>query len=549
MIEVLQQPENIALSNNQLVCKFRAITDFGKPYGPVGAKATIGVGATGFPAASTLILTWTDTNGAQSIVTFTAVASPSSDNEIQSAATAQPFSYFEAIAAKIQNHPHIAPYFILSAGDDDPTYLITAQSIDTNESITIAWTSTDVTVGSNSATPAEPDDTPGNYKLEVDVYQEGVHLGIVQGDPDKDGIIAFDISEILHKSMIEGRAYPPIPVFGNTLPLLSNTTKQYHLRYRETFDDSDEGFQYLDTKKLLYGGIKKNLFADYDFFTSLTETNSILTWYPNGKDVSLDQPEYISWYNYLPTTEKIMLSVRLINEEGDATTFFKFLEDPIDVLPGHVINIPVGYNQLGIGDEDFETVKYTVQVCQHQAAPAIPIIYYSQLRSYYVDDNYYHDKRYIMYLNGFGVPQTVRCLGELDTGLTITRQTSEKILPIDYKSLESETIQVDAEYKTPFTFRTGYLSKWEIESLQELLIYNDAYLITERGFTPIHLTEKKFNLGGSRDSLHSLTFKAVPRFTDKNYSNINFPFEAAQTGWATDPNTFWWDDNSQNWSI
>jgi len=115
MIQVLTEPPNIALSNNQVIAKFQATTALGKPYGPIGAMAEIGVSDAGFAVGNTLELSWTDTEGIALSVVFTASANPSTDNDIQSSVGGEDITYFNAIAEKIQAHPHVSPFFTILA--------------------------------------------------------------------------------------------------------------------------------------------------------------------------------------------------------------------------------------------------------------------------------------------------------------------------------------------------------------------------------------------------------------------------------------------------
>lgn len=553
MISVLQQPGSISFSKNQVVYKFFASDVMGNAYGPKAASAQITTTDQAYPIGASLKVSWTDADGLSKFVDFAFNDTPTGESQLQAQPSGQlSLQYFASIAEKIGNHHLISPYFTVDSNQVGTDFQILITAIDTSLSWSVNFTETNTgdVVTSNTSTPATADNTPDNYGLLVDIFLEetcnGVYnkIATLEGDPDPNGIIVFDIAEMLSKEIAEGYNVPPVPNFNNTAPLIADNIRNHYVRYREIFDGSEDDWTNISEKKILHGGIKTNLFAAFDFFASMSETNSFMTWYPDGKLLSKDQPEYIAWYNYQLVPREIKLEVTLVNVDGTSTIISKHDIDPITVEANDVCLIPVGYSQLDLSAQaGLEIKKYLVRVKSTNDTD-----YFSQSKSYFVDSSYRQDNRYIMYLNSFSVPEVLRCTGTQDKSLKVEAEESERVLPVGYQSLESQSIQFNESFANEFIYRTGYLNKYEVDCLQELLIYNNAYEIHEDGYVALKITSKSYDLYNTRQKLNSLQFKAELRFKDKSYSNINIPLSPLQSGWANNPNEFWWGENQQPWT-
>lgn len=552
MVNLTQEPGPLTLSRNQIVYKFLATDVFGNIYGPKPASAQLTAGDTGYPDGSTVTITINNIDGVSHSVQFFAVTNPGTPNQILAATGTIDISYYDTVAAKIQQHPEIGPFLVMSTDDDDPFFNLIATGINTSDNFSVSFAQTGISGATTVETAAVPDNTPTNYRIIVEVFVETADstydsIAIVEAIPDADGMAVFDFAEDIHKAIVGTLATPPLPSVDNVDVIKSDVIRQHLVRYREDYDGVTPSWTVAGYKRTLCGGIEKQLFADAGFFSSFGADNSILSWYPSGKTVSLDQPEYLPYYNYHDTIKSIYLEVVLVDEDGNTTTVDKFYTPTIFADPESIYLIPVGYNQLELSNEGVAVKKYIVRVAEKPETPTPdPPTYFSQARIYYVDDNYYHDKRYITYLNSFCLPETLRCLGVQDKTLNIERQISDNILPVEYQALESETQQHDHLYQNEYTYRSGYLSKAEVDALQELLIYNNTYEIIDGDYRALLLTTDKFNLYSSRQFLHSIEFRAVPRYKEKNYSNKNIPLgdAVAAGGWNTGDG-FWWEENNK----
>lgn len=351
---------------------------------------------------------------------------------------------------------------------------------------------------------------PGDYKILLDIYFEPTYLSgsfesIVSLDLyiDSASEVIVDISSILHAALEEALPELQIPAFDAAVPFKADILRQFYFRYRESFEGVSEVWTDSTNRLVLCGGISQALFAAGDFFGSLNELNSLLSWYPLSKTVSADQPEWLAWFNHTGSTNEIALQVFQYSADSSLpTSTFAFSESTLNATPNEVVLIPCGPTQLGVSSN---TLKYVVRVVD-QANTNITL---SQKKNFYIDRLQYRSSRFVMYLNSFHLPETLRCVGVFELALEISRQDRRRVLTDGYSPTSPETFQYDQSYQQVFTYRSGYLSKKEVESLQELLIYNKIYEVSSLGSIPLHLNEKKFRITTTGDILSSLQFKAI----------------------------------------
>lgn len=562
MLTLLSQPASIALSRNQLVFKFEVTDGSGDAYGPIGVRSRVETsGASTFANDDTLVIDWTEPDGSTHSFTFTAKTTPTDDDHIPADISGYISlqEYFADVANHINANPIISPLFTSYMVSDSPNIYLYIETQEISNNWAVAFDISGITPPSFSTTDYDTitaDNTPTNYKVFLDVFFEssfesGTFEKVVELDSemDEDGIVTFNIENIIHSETKESLSNPPLPVFDNDELFLSDTLRRYYVRYREDYDGISPSWTTVDIKNIVCGGIAQNLFADFDFFTNLAANNSLLSWYPDGKYVSTDQPEYIHWYNYTGSTQNIVLEVKRYGASGLINSFYAFdTGSPIDIEDSKIISIPAGYDQLDINNTN--CLKYTVRVVDASSdweggSPS----YFSQERNYYVDYKYYEEKRYIQYLNGFCLPETMRCIGAFSNQLNVTREESRKILTPDYSSTFTEKFQHEEEFENRFTYRTGFLTRYEVDALQEAMIYNKIYEVYDYGYIPLFNEDKKFDIYDTLQDLFSIEFKATPALYGRTYSNLNIPLSDDQEGWALVAGDYWRTRFGLKWAL
>lgn len=546
---VVNEPQNISLSKNVIYYSLRNGLLPGR-----GVQAAYITPATKMFNGDELVLNWTDGDGAVSTLTFLAVANPVTDTEIQDDSTADTFlEWLQIVSDKIQAHPQVAPFFRTFIGNDDPIYTITIEALEIDDTWVVAFDASGVAVPSVSTSQdltIQEVALPDNYKIHLEVFFERTYLA---GDwvrvaqcvaiPHDRNNVSFQINEILHSELKKSYASAPIPATDVSAPYIADNLRRYYVRYTEESgtDPTKEVWTVERVKTLFCGGIDQDDFVTNDFFTGLTDVNSLLTNFPDKRIVSPSQPNYISWFNYTGSEQTIDLKVVMYDESNTATTIYKYTASPLVVADQETATIPIGYNQLELADEGIDIIYYTVQVT-YQLDHHTTL---SQMRTFYVDHSYQEFERHILYLNAFCMPEVIRCIGEMSTALQVIREESAKILPPDYTVTAEEIIQHNEEYEVEYTYRTGFLTINEKEALQEMLIYNDLFEVLSSGYLALYITDKNFNIANrDRENRVTLEFNAKPRLK-KKISNEDLLL--APSAWTTPSEGNWTTPDGDSW--
>jgi hypothetical protein len=556
MITLLTTPPNPALSRNPVTWKFQVTDGGGVPYGPRGNVATLDAQAGSFQPGDNFDLAWEDQAGLARAITFSCVASPV--GIVQVPANPATLADYEAIAAIVQANYFIAPFFEITAAQLGPSeFRLTARARETGHDFQLAWNDASLSgTTTTDAAPPEPDNTPDNLALFLDVffeenYQAGDYRRTVslRSLPSKrNGECIFNISNILDREIARTAPRPPLPAFSASDTQRAPNLRNYYIRYRQQYDGATNflrDWQHLGTSRVLWGGISQALSAQTpDYLGNIDAGSSLLTWYPDGKTIAPQQPEWLGWYNYTLQAQQLVLEVKRYTETAQLGTIFAH-EDGIAIQPGETALVPAGPAQLDLGAT---VVKYTVRIVDENSDwEGDDPEYLSPARTFYIDRDRYDEQRFLMYLNGFGVPCTLRCTGQHSRELEVERQIGERTLMPDYDTQAEELFQFDYFLQQVFTFRTGFLTRAEIEALQEMLAYNHLYEVDADGYIPLLITADQFRITETRQNLHTLEIPCRPRLRAKIYSgDTNVPLMLA---WRTTGSSFWQTTFGSQWKI
>lgn len=353
--------------------------------------------------------------------------------------------------------------------------------------------------------PYSSNTIPDGYQVTIKLYFEAVYnsgsfeiVATTKMRPDANGQVEIDLSRILDNEIQANFPGPPIPAFDESDPYVLPTYKNYYITYQEDYVDFAGSPTTAPTKAVLYGG----LYQEADFFADASATNSLVGDYdiPSGKTVGPDQPEFISWYNYTGSIRRVYVEIESVDEDGTVAITAHYSANTIDVQPGQVITFPIGPNTLGLSAT---RVAYTAQVVEQTTDTR-----FSEARKFRIDVDYRRYSRYLMYLNIFGAPETLRCTGAFTEGIDVERRIAA-VLQNNTTILRYAKQQYTADFEQLFTYRTGYLAMEEVNALKDLLIHNQVYEVSAAGFTAILINTNSFQYTES-DFLFSLQFAATP---------------------------------------
>jgi len=552
------QPAAIALSRNPMRFQIVALDDSSERYGTTGARAWMQFDVeTGMPDTNTVTLEWTEPSGLASAITFTAVQLPDIITEIP--ADHEEYATFDeyllAIAAVFNAHPAVVPFFI--AFVDEATNRVYIESRSDSTDWTVEFTGSpgaSITLGDSAATSNTP---PEGYAVVLDVFVERdyasgeyVHAASLTAAPNQDSEAWFDISGILHEEGLIGLPDPPLPVWGTDAPYLAPTLRNYYVRIVE-LNGAETTSELTDIKQYMLGGIAQNLFADYDFFTAMGEANSLLTWRPDARDVAVNSPEYLAWFNYTGDVAEVKLEFSFRTPSATETEYI-YTNHGTDVPENGILIFPVGLQTMldKLAIENDAILFYQVRVLTNDSDPEGTVTPLSQAQGYYVDRRYYEDVRFLQYLNGFWLPETVRCTGHFAQSLQVQREDSERILSPDYTSTTAEQFQYTEDWQQYFTYHTGYMRRFDLDALQELLIFGRAFEVYETGYIPLKLRGSSWKIHETGENLYTAQIETMPALRSLNYSNINIQIITEQEdGWELVAADYWRTVAGQVWQI
>lgn len=522
-LTLISSPTSLFVRNPSIV-KIRADQDgSGTLFDAVGITAHLAYSpANRFDTNETLTIVYDEPDGTSETVVFTAKAVYDDINEIPDNSFAgTDTEYWGLVLDIVADHPRVAPFIAVThtaSGGDKLNFRL--NSADAGWDLEVTNTG-GFTMTEDAATA---DATPDNYKVRLEVFFERTYrvgdyerVAQLEARPEAGtGYTWFDLSSVLAAECRAARNEPLVPVWGTDEPFLGDNFRRWYFRFTEEYGTPPVVQEWGYSAYLLGidGGVSQSIFAEGDFLGGMDSTDAFFTWMPDGKRVALEQPEYLAWYNHTNATRTVYLRVVWYDiTDGSASSATDYFTPGISVRADETVVFPVWPALFGL-DSETNAYKYTVQV----GYTSISFSAQSQARTYYIDREYYESERFLMYLNGFGVPETWRCTGEWTKKIKIDRQTAVKPLLPGYNSLASDRYQFGRLWDNELIYRTGFLTAGEAEVLQEMLIAGELYDVSSDGYIPLQMTTESFTVVETRADLRSYQFSAQPRQDMKNYS-------------------------------
>lgn len=400
-----------------------------------------------------------------------------------------------------------------------------------------------------------------NYRVMLrvlfeDDYESGTYAEVIEVEaiPDSSGETVFDISAVLN-SELERTIPQRVPDFANQIPYLADTLRRFKIQYLERYGTppAEQSATTSSAYKVLYGGVDTHYFGLYDFFDNLATDNSLLTYYPSGKTISSDQPEYLSHICHQATSGYYaFLRVNQYDSSGaQISQFDKFRLSMAytDLLFLDVYQVgvfPTGPEALGL---NVDAVKYTVQVfaagtqtglggLQESATPAAA----SQAFTYYIDHSARPAPQTLIWFNGFSAPHILRCQGRKVTRLEVQRLISEQVVGFNYDPTALATVQHSRTWNHAFSYRSGAISPEEKDALQELLIENRLLEYAADGnYYRLLVTGNSFQVYEQDTSPNYLEITAVRALAPRNFMRLRTITAGVvlENGWLVSDNGFW----------
>ena len=268
-------------------------------------------------------------------------------------------------------------------------------------------------------------------------------------------------------------------------------------------------------------------FGDSFFKNWQLGARQFLTWQPNYKRIAAHQEEYLYFLlNFTPKPQTLQLRFQTYGADGlssEAVTAFPLLNAPLY----SVVCCPVGMSALDISAD---AVRYDVWLSNEDNKRV------SEVRSYLVDSSYEAYDRQILFVNSLGGWDTLRLNGQAQQTLKVSQITAEIERPaaagIDFSELK--IISIEGEYEIQVS--TGFFKRdalTYLKYLDELLLSEEIYLVTDKGHRPLQLTTNSLVDQADNQDLIARTFSFRILDTVENFSNLPAaePVEPRATTW------------------
>lgn len=252
-----------------------------------------------------------------------------------------------------------------------------------------------------------------------------------------------------------------------------------------------------------------------------------LTWQPNNKRIDTAQEEYLYFLlNFTQKPTEVRLKVQYYLPDGtDSGAIIKMsLSNPILYS---VICCPVGAAALAI---PAGATRYDVWLSNEQDKRI------SEIRSFILDQLGEVYDRSILFVNSLGGWDTLRLTGQAQRVLKVAQSVAEierpADAPIDFSELK--IISIEGEYE--FQISTGFFKRDAVNYLRyldELLLSEEMYLITDKGHRPLQLLTSNLIDQADNQDLIARTFNFRVLETVENYSDLpaSEPVPERATSW------------------
>lgn len=362
--------------------------------------------------------------------------------------------------------------------------------------------------------------------VEKTLYQNDWDRITIDAYRDQDDFFHFDFSKFLSPYC---NAVAPLPPYTLVAPNFHRhqAQKRYYFQRSELYADTGELVPSYKSLKVDFpryvaflGGLNQERFADLDFLGDHPTHQRLLSWYPDGKHCSPDQPEFINWIN--TTGEAVYAGLRVTVNFTDGTSTDI---EPVPADTNHrveqdeVICFPAGYNQLSLAAVDPTKIvcDWTAKVFGTTTAAGTDIAE-SATRSYVLDQNCYLQERHIIFTNSLGGWETMRCTGTQTEKLNIEKLQYKKALRPGYQASDGHTANITISASGNHTLSSGWKTEKEMRVLQDILFSPHVFLRLQNRYQKIVVLNSEVQTHEDLRNMQALRLNYRPSFDAVRYT-------------------------------
>jgi hypothetical protein len=347
-----------------------------------------------------------------------------------------------------------------------------------------------------------------SFKFELFVKENTELIVTLDGSPDQDGVMLFQVEQLLDKVL----SYDlPDPAQIKACP---NLLKEFTFLKKETYGDVATVIESEEKFYVQKGGLSYLDFPGNTFFTS--NRKKFLTWQPDKKFVSPEQPEWL-FYNTLNNDfDNLYRHCKIYYTDGSYSFATPELKGSAQ---NKILSIPVGLINMANLDAGKMVYKYTVWVSKSDDPNSDTGK--SEERTFVIDYDYYENDRLFIFQNSLGAFETIRCVGRAEQSIEVSSQTGAGSVPANYIGQTPKYLNINSSYRDIMKVSTGNMNKvWRNHFAHEFLFSENRFEFINGKFVPIVLATDKIIFNKDSEYLTGLTFEYMYAFDNYAYSII-----------------------------
>lgn len=325
-------------------------------------------------------------------------------------------------------------------------------------------------------------DYPGS-----DTYVDLVTIPNREKPPVVEGITSrYDGANFVFDSLLDGLLKRTKPTFRlSAIAATSQLTTPFRLTETVEYNGSTAYSNALVASYAAKVGFTESDFDQWGtrfFSTYLSQYRQFLTWQPNNKRVTETQEEYLYFLlNFTPAPTTIKLRVKAIYTDASEQLLTPLQLSGVQF--GQVICVPVGVYIIGANPA--QTLQSYHVWLSNESNDRL-----SEVRTYHVEYRTFAQERSILFSNSFNTFDTLRLTGVSTEALQVKRYTAYREKPLYLPDDFTEFFVVDRGGDRELTISTGFFERnvaAQLRYLDELLMTEECYLITDRNHEPLEL--------------------------------------------------------------
>ena len=330
------------------------------------------------------------------------------------------------------------------------------------------------------------------------------------------GITTLDIHRLFSDHVFSTFQFPEA-----TSPLIKicpTACKEYRVRYFEQYggDIIAQAATQSESFYILHGGLSGVLESFYNrnntsLWDKLTYNNYFLTWQPTDKLVTRDQTEKLF---FLLQNEVSMLILRIAFRFKDGTGNQSYpissIDNPIPKTVYELTCTPSIMQVPGFVTDNLDYYQVWMEDGQMNRI--------SEIRTFRLDYQYYHNIRLFLFKNSLGGYDTIRFIGEQEDSLEYDRVSVNSVLGSDFTELSHRHSQFSVTETRKHKCNTGWIIPQTTAWIRDFFLSKQVYQIFSGKLVPVIITSTEILHRKDNKELFSIDFEYSQSFSNEHYS-------------------------------